>query len=56
MPGAKSFVIPVLAAIVASCAPQPVKTVPDAESGNRSIPMLDQGIPKDLAAATFALG
>ncbi len=56
MPGKIEIMIPLLAAIVFGCAPQPGKTLPNSEVGNSPIPLLDQGIPQELATATFALG
>lgn len=56
MPGTIKFIIPLLAAAVFACTHQPGKTLPDTELGNRPLPLLDQGIPQELAAATFAMG
>lgn len=56
VPGKIEIMIPLLAAMVFGCAPQPGKTLPNSEVGNSPIPLLDQGIPQELATATFALG
>lgn len=56
MSGRTKFVIPLFAAMVFACTPQPGKTLPDSEVEKRSIPLLVQGIRQELAMATFALG
>ena len=56
MPGTIKFIIPLFAAVISACTAQPGKTLPDTELGSRQLPLLDQGIPQELTAATFALG
>ena len=48
--------ISLLVAVVLGCAPRPVKVLSDSDLESRPLPLIDQGIPKDLASATFALG
>jgi hypothetical protein len=54
MPG-RLFISLFIAAVL-GCAPKPVKMLPDTDLASRPLPLLDQGIPEDLATATFALG
>ena len=54
--GSIRYVMPLVAVFVAACAAEPAATSAGSRLGNRSAPVLDQGIPPELSAATFAMG
>jgi hypothetical protein len=50
------IIVPLAALIVTACIAEPADKPSGSRSTNRSLPALDQGIPPELSAATFAMG
>ena len=56
MAGPLRYLLALVAVIVAACVAEPAKTSIVSQSGDRPVPVLDQGMPAEVAFATFALG